>query len=570
METGSERNYLLVAALDFGTTYSGYAYSFRNNPKEIYSPGVWNAGDGGLASLRTPTCLLLNPDRSFNDFGFNAENKYADLCADFKHHEFYFFEKFKMELYHKTMRRDAVLKDISGKNMPALLVFSLAVRYLKEELLSTLTKRGTGVSLGDIKFILTVPAIWSDSSKQFMREAAVMAGLPNEQLILALEPEVASVYCLKVPLENMPFGEVYNMKTPGYQYLLADIGGGTADFSVHEVNQDRSVTEIYTASGGAYGGQDVNERFLEMLLHIFGKETIDVLKSKDMEDYLSICRSFENKKRIVSDEYLENFRLKLPTEILDECSLDIIQENIRSFYNEDLVSIQKGKLKISSSLMKMFFDKSLTKIKDHIHELISRNSNVKSILLVGGYGESKLLQSELKKGFPEKNLVIPQDCNLSVVKGAVLYGYYPLTIFQRKMRFSYGVKGYALFEKGKHPEHRKIKLASGDEHCEDAFDVLVPKNATIPTTGLTISRTYCTASSTQKSMDVYIYKTEEENPIIVDGKCSFLKRISLPLPVYSGRERVVEHNFTFGLTEVKHQAKILETGQCFLNTFDLL
>lgn len=54
-------DFKLVAALDFGTTYSGYAYSFMEDPNAIFFPQSWYAGEGQLASLKTPTCLLLNP-----------------------------------------------------------------------------------------------------------------------------------------------------------------------------------------------------------------------------------------------------------------------------------------------------------------------------------------------------------------------------------------------------------------------------------------------------------------------------------------------------------------------------
>lgn len=37
---------------------------------------------------------------------------------------------------------------------------------------TTLKERGSFLQEKDIKFVLTVPAIWSDRSKQFMRDAA--------------------------------------------------------------------------------------------------------------------------------------------------------------------------------------------------------------------------------------------------------------------------------------------------------------------------------------------------------------------------------------------------------------
>jgi vacuolar-type H+-ATPase subunit F/Vma7 len=60
-----------------------------------------------------------------------------------------------------------------GKSMQALTVFSLAIRYLKEHLQKKLQEAVKGmIQDEDLYFVLTVPAIWDDPAKQFMREAA--------------------------------------------------------------------------------------------------------------------------------------------------------------------------------------------------------------------------------------------------------------------------------------------------------------------------------------------------------------------------------------------------------------
>ena len=92
-----------VVGIDFGTTYSGYAFSLSCDELTFYSPQVWNSGHGGMTSLRTPTSLLLNPDQTFHSFGFEAEDKFADLAASDEHHGFYFFRRFKMELHSKVI-----------------------------------------------------------------------------------------------------------------------------------------------------------------------------------------------------------------------------------------------------------------------------------------------------------------------------------------------------------------------------------------------------------------------------------------------------------------------------------
>ena len=65
------------------------------------------------------------------------------------------------------------MKDATGKPVEAMTVFSLCIKYLKDLIVSELNKSlSTDVRLSDIQFILTVPAIWNDTAKMFMREAA--------------------------------------------------------------------------------------------------------------------------------------------------------------------------------------------------------------------------------------------------------------------------------------------------------------------------------------------------------------------------------------------------------------
>jgi len=90
---------LVVVAFDFGTTYSGYAFSFRNDPLKVQTNGNWVAGSEKLISLKTPTCVLVDPNNQFHAFGFEAENKYTSLAEDNKHHGWKFFKQFKMMLH---------------------------------------------------------------------------------------------------------------------------------------------------------------------------------------------------------------------------------------------------------------------------------------------------------------------------------------------------------------------------------------------------------------------------------------------------------------------------------------
>ena len=71
------------------------------------------------------------------------------------------------------MTRSFEIKDINGKSIRAMTLFMMSIRYLKDHLLEALDKQTTGIELHDINFVITVPAIWEDNAKLFMREAAI-------------------------------------------------------------------------------------------------------------------------------------------------------------------------------------------------------------------------------------------------------------------------------------------------------------------------------------------------------------------------------------------------------------
>lgn len=53
-------------------------------------------------------------------------------------------------------------------------VFSLSIKYFKERLLRQLDKSKDHCSDEDIRWVLTVPAIWGEQAKQLMQESAEM------------------------------------------------------------------------------------------------------------------------------------------------------------------------------------------------------------------------------------------------------------------------------------------------------------------------------------------------------------------------------------------------------------
>lgn len=76
--------------------------------------------------------------------------------------------------FQKGLAIKSMIRDIKGDEMPAIDVFSAAIKYMKDCLLKELNEEDyeNAVEADNIRWVLTVPAIWDDTAKLFMRIAA--------------------------------------------------------------------------------------------------------------------------------------------------------------------------------------------------------------------------------------------------------------------------------------------------------------------------------------------------------------------------------------------------------------
>ena len=91
---------VLTVGVDFGTTYSGYAYSFAGSNGQILINTNWSA-NSGLSTYKAPTSILTRYDSStdkhtFLKFGFSALDEYVRHSQD---GSYCLFDTFKMKLY---------------------------------------------------------------------------------------------------------------------------------------------------------------------------------------------------------------------------------------------------------------------------------------------------------------------------------------------------------------------------------------------------------------------------------------------------------------------------------------
>ena len=88
---------------------------------------------------------------------------------------------------HQTCSQDlhkgVEIQAANGKKMLALIVFAHALRFFKDHCLQELSDQSsTRIVNDDIRWVITVPAIWRQPAKQFMRQAAYEVNLGRRKL----------------------------------------------------------------------------------------------------------------------------------------------------------------------------------------------------------------------------------------------------------------------------------------------------------------------------------------------------------------------------------------------------
>ncbi|XP_008304894.1 heat shock 70 kDa protein 12A-like [Stegastes partitus] len=551
-----------IIAIDFGTSYSGYAYSItpREEEPDPYLK-IWGK-EVGLETVKTPTCVLFNERGEFLKFGYEAKLAYGKMRGDEARNKF-FFNCFKMSLYGKEVNSNLTIKAANGKSMKALKVFTEALRYLKDDALKTIGENSSGrkFTASDFTWVLTVPAIWDPSAKQFMREAATQAGIvtkgKEDKLVIALEPEAASVYCKKLPAEGFIAenqGEDKLDDSPGTQYIVVDCGGGTIDITVHEVLGGGKLKELHKVSGSDMGGQTVDRKFKELLKEIFCDGVWEKYERKYPSEVQKLIYDFSVFKKNDDNVAIScPFNLgALAQEVKD---LEEFFEPVRG------VSWDGGSITISKGRLRSFFDQSLQSITKSLREILRKCSQIKYILLVGGYAESQILRQHVKDQFSSQCQVLcpfrPQEV---IVKGAVLFGRNPGVLASRKSAFTYGISVSVRFDESKHKANKKFTNEEGD-WCGGVFKKLVEIDEDVGWNE-TREHSFCPQTENQTAMNFSFYCTEKSDAKYVDDVGlrtigSFV--VNMPNTA-GGMNRRVNLKIRFGSTEMTATATDIDSG----------
>ena len=193
--------------------------------------------------------------------------------------------------------------------------------------------------------------------------------------------------------------------------------------------------------------------------------------------------------------------------------------------------------------------------------------------MVGGFSECQMLQEEMKTHFERNGLEVlaPSEAQLAIIKGAVLFGHLPQEINQRVAAYSYGFSMGVEFDSDIHDQNR-IMITDFGLYCKNVFECMVEQGTAIKHME---TRTTATGPPSADSQKAYFPLFRKDGPprkpvqYTDVPEMTHVGTVIVDQPGY-GMHRTTEISFQFGGTEIKVEAKNLESGNKASTTIDFL
>ena len=444
-----------IIGIDLGTTNSVVAVMDGNEPVVIANqegdrttPSVIAFTDGGETIVGAPARnqRVTNPTRTVYSVKRFMGRRHSEVGSEEK-----------MVPYDIKGGSDEYVKiGVGDDEYTPQEISAKTLRKLKEASESYL---GHKVN----KAVITVPAYFNDAQRQATKDAGQIAGLEVARIIN--EPTAAA----------MAYGLEKSQNEQ--KIVVFDLGGGTFDVSVLELNDDdgMKVFEVISTSGDTHlGGDDFDEVLINYVADEFKKSNAVDLRSDTMA-LQRLQEACEKAKKELSTA--QSSDINLPFITADASGPKHLQMNISRAKFEELV------------------DDLVERCKTPVHQALKdakfKASDIDEIVLVGGSTRVPKVQAMVKEIFgkdPHQGVNPDEVVALgAAIQGAVLAG-------DRKDVLLLDV----------------TPLTLGIETEGGVLTALVERNTTIPTEK---KQVFSTAADNQTAVTIQVFQGERKMAI---------------------------------------------------------
>ncbi|KAL8715552.1 MAG: hypothetical protein Q9220_000888 [cf. Caloplaca sp. 1 TL-2023] len=454
----------LIVGIDFGTTFSGVAFAFATNTEAKEDIITEWPGAGNQTKQKIPTVLYYDQYQKVVGWGPDIADALAP--TGYPKPGVQKVEWFKLQLmlsgntYIDPINLPPLPPGKSEIDVAADYLFKLrqAMRNQLQKTLGEVFNREER----NIRYFLTVPAIWNDAGKAATRAAAIQAGFLRDEndnrLTLITEPEAAAMFCSKTGLLNLKIRDAV---------LIVDCGGGTVDLIAYEVEEETpfTVAECTAGSGDSCGSTALNRNFSNILRAKIRKMKLPDGSKTAGKVYAKCIMDFEN--RIKADFRNNGQKWAVDVGIEAEFPDAGIEEGYMTFTNEEILQC-----------FEPVVNRILELVRNQIIAIQAQNRLLQNVLVVGGFGASEYLFQQIKLHVPpqfQSKVVRPMDSVAAIVKGAVTAGITERVITSRVARRHYLMATLQPFREGHHPEQYRVPSLDGKDRCKYTRQIFVQK-----------------------------------------------------------------------------------------------
>lgn len=438
-----------VIGVDLGTTNSLIAIRQGSETKVIanlegsrLTPSVVAFTDEGrLIGRPAKAQAVTNPARTISSIKRCMGRRYSELTAEEK------------TMPYKIVSGEGGVAqvEIDGRKYYPPEISAMILQDLKKSAEEYLGEQVTGM-------VITVPAWFDDGAREATRTAGKIAGIDVKRIIN--EPTAAAL--------------AYGLgDTKDQKILVADLGGGTLDYSILHVGD--GVFEVLSTSGDVHlGGDNFDRAIVEYVANEFQSSTgFDIRK-----DPMALQRLTEASEKAKCDlSNLVNTTINLPYICVIEGVARHLTQTLTRAKFEELCNHLFERTRVPA--LKALSDAKLTP------------QEVNEVVLVGGSSRMPRFQEICKEIFgrlPQKN-INPDEAVAAgaAIQAAILSADDP------------SLKAIVLLD--------VTPLSLGVELQGGIFNCLIPRNTGIP---VTKSETYTTAGDSQPAVEIHVLQGERK------------------------------------------------------------
>ena len=454
----------MILGIDLGTTNS-LAAVYRNGQVEIIP--------GRLGSFLTPSVISIDEEGTVYVGETALERKSID-------------PENTASVFKRSMGTDKKFV-LRSKTYRAEELSALILKSLKED-----AEHYLGESIEEA--VISVPAYFNDRQRKATKKAGELAGFKVERIIN--EPTAAAV----------AYG--INQAEDATHYLVFDLGGGTLDVSILEL--DDMIMEVRAVAGDNFlGGEDFTEVLYRMFVNKFNIDENVV----PVRTLTSIRRQAEKaKKEFVSADSV----------------------TMAAVVGEEPLQMTVS-LKEYETACDLLFEKIKKPIERALRDSRIRLADISEVVLVGGGTKLPLIRRFVGRlmGRPARVGINPDE---AIVTGAAIQAAMKERNEDIKEIVLTDVCPYSLGTEVAHTTYGN-KIESG------YFDPIIERNTVVPTSR---TQTYYTLSDNQRRVHVPILQGESR----LAKENLLLGSLEVAVPPRPAGEESITVRFTYNINSI--------------------